>query len=115
MRPWLGGVGCFVRTVNLILDSWFVLKSSSLEIVPKGTISSKHFYAIQHERAFLQKFIGLQIYFVPFYVHPNMAFIALCCMIVTRNCFVTNFVWNLINIVNFWKSRLAVYSMVEKE
>ena len=43
IRSWLGEVWFFVRTVNLILDPWFVLKSSSLEIVPKRKISSEHF------------------------------------------------------------------------
>ena len=39
MRSWLGEAWLFVKTVNLILDSWFVLKCSSLGKVPKRTIS----------------------------------------------------------------------------
>ena len=43
----------FVMTVNLILDPCFVLESSSLEIVPKETISLKHFMQTIYQRAFM--------------------------------------------------------------
>ena len=65
MKSWLGEVWCFVRTINLILDPWFVLKSSSFEIVPKETISSKHFMQYQAEGLFCKyffRFVGLFYY-----------------------------------------------------
>ena len=111
MRSWLSGVWCFVRTVNLILDPWFVLKSSSLEIS-----IFKALYAIPHWRAFLQKFI---------YRFVDLFYYILCAPkygiyhIVLHDGYSQLLLQilhgNLVTIVNYWKSRLAVYSTVGKE
>ena len=62
MKSWLGEVWCFVRIVNLLLDPWFVLKSSLLEIIPKGAMSSKHLLQKKKKSVYLLNKERLKIF-----------------------------------------------------
>ena len=62
MKSWLGEVWCFVRIVTLLLDPWFVLKSSLLEIIPKGAMSSKHLLQKKKKSVYLLNKKRLKIF-----------------------------------------------------
>ena len=123
-------VHSFIELINEILARWGVVfyKDSKLNFgslvcfkefligdSPKSNNIFKAVHAIPRRRAFLQNFIGFRFILLHFMCTQIWHLSHCTAWWLLATVLLQILHGNLITIVNCWKSRLAVYSMVEKE